>query len=377
MKVLFTGGGSGGHLFPIIAIIREIKKNYPEINSLYVGPKDNFSNRILKKEGIEYKNISSGKLRRYLGLKSILLNFIDLFIKIPLGFFQSLKYLHNLRPSLIFSKGGYGSLPIILSARILKIPVFLHESDSIPGLVNKITAKQAKKIFTSFPSELMKDFPKEKIVFTGNPIRKELIQGSQTIGKKIFSLAGGKPLVLILGGSQGAQRINTVIIDILGRVLKSFELIHVCGELSHKDVQDQANLVTEKNAELRKYYHLYGFLDEYKLKHAYAVSNLVISRAGSGFIFEIMANNLPNILVPLPESAQNHQRKNAYICQVLGASKVIEESNFKPNYLLQELQGIFTDSQQLRMMSENTKKLSSVDSAGKISLHIYNYLKTN
>jgi UDP-N-acetylglucosamine--N-acetylmuramyl-(pentapeptide) pyrophosphoryl-undecaprenol N-acetylglucosamine transferase len=371
MRIVFTGGGTGGHIFPVIAIIRELRK-YPDSKKLeifYIGPKDSFFEEFLKKEDVKTKTIISGKLRRYVTSSSILLNFLDLFFKIPAGFFQSLFFLFSIRPKLIFSKGGYGSLPVVLAAYFLKIPIFLHESDSIPGKVNRITARFAERILTSFPIQKIKYFQnksgllRKKCIFVGNPVRKEILAGDKETGKKIFNLTDEKPVLLVLGGSQGAQRINDVILQTLPEILKLFEVIHQCGEKNLKDMLLQTKVIFEKEKALEKYYHLYGFLDEDKLKHAYKVAHLVISRAGAGSIFEILANGLPSILVPLPESAQNHQRENAYIIEDCGAALVIEQSNFRPHFLMKKLHMFFSHPETLKKMREKAEKISIPNSA--------------
>lgn len=374
MKLVFCGGGTGGHIFPIIAIIRELKK-YPKAKALkffYVGPKDQFVENLIK-EGVRVKCIITGKIRRYVTPKAIFSNFIDIF-KILIGIVQAFLLLRQIRPKLIFSKGGYGSLPVVLAGSFLDIPIFLHESDSIPGWTNKFCARFAKKVFLSFPLKHTKYFsqmrPKEKYLFVGNPIREEITKGDKEIGKRMFSLTDEKPVLLILGGSQGAQRINDVILQALLDILKLFEVIHQCGENNLKEMQLQTEVIFQKEKSLQKYYHLYGFLNEEQLKHAFKVADLVISRAGSGSIFEILANELPAILVPLPESAQNHQRENAYIIEKYGAALVIEQSNFKPHFLLKKLYLFFSKPELLKEMRKKAKKLAVPHSAKIIAKYI-------
>jgi len=223
MKILFTGGGTAGHIFPIIAIARRIRKIYKgkkEPRFFYIGPKDDFAQELLSREGIEVKEIWAGKIRRYLNPKSMFLNIFDIFVKAPIGFFQAFFYIFFLSPDLIFSKGGYGSLPAVFSGWLMLVPIFIHESDITPGLANRISSKLALEIFVSFPSEQTEYFPKKKMISVGNPIRTEILGGDKEKAKEIFQLNGEKSLILVLGGSQGSQRINDLILDILPQILK-------------------------------------------------------------------------------------------------------------------------------------------------------------
>jgi len=375
MKVLFTGGGTGGHIFPIIAITREIRPIFPKEKKLkfyFMGPKDEFGELLLSQEGIKVKTIMGGKIRRYLGIKSFFQNLIDVFFKIPFGFLQAFFYILFLAPDLIFSKGGYGSLPVVLAGFLLGSPIFLHESDVSPGLANRIASKFASEIFISFPVRETEYFSPQKIISVGNPIRKEILKGNPEKAKKLFELSGEKPVILILGGSQGATRINDLILNILPEMLQNFELIHQCGEKNFKEVQAESKIVlTEKT---KKYYHLFPFLKEEELKQAYAVADLIISRAGAGSIFEIAACGKPSILIPLPEAAQNHQVKNAYSYARTGACQVIEETNLTPHFFLARLKYLLSSPEELKKMREQAKKWSRPRAARIIAEYIVSFL---
>lgn len=372
-KILFTGGGTGGHIFPIVAIVRELIKVYPdsELEIFYAGPKDELGEITLKNEGVKIKRIISGKIRRYFGIKPFFQNIIDL-IKIFLGIIQSFFYLFFLNPDLIFSKGGYGSLPVVIAGAMLRIPIFLHESDVIPGRSNRIAAKFAAEIFASFPKTEV--FPKKKIIIVGNPIRKELLEGSYEKGKEIFELQGGKPVVFIVGGSQGAQVINNVILNVLNKMLKDFEVIHQTGSKNFEGIKKEINIILPKD--LRLFYHPYPFIKEDKLKHAYKVADIIISRAGSGSIFEIAAVGKPSILIPLASAAQNHQVKNAYRFAELGACIVIEEENFTPYFFLARLKQLFEEPEKIAKMKEAALKFARPRAAEIIAFYLKEYLKT-
>jgi len=374
MKILFTGGGTAGHIFPIIAIIREIKRidHLKNFQFFYLGPKDAFSENLLSKEGIKVKTILTGKIRRYFGLKTIFQNLFDIIFKIPIGIFQSFIYIFFLAPDLIFSKGGFGSLPVGISGWIFQIPIFLHESDASPGLANRFLSWFSVEIFISFSIKETGYFPIKKMISVGNPIRKEILEGKREEAKNFLKLIEGKPIILILGGSQGSQRINDLLLQILPEMLADFEVIHQCGEKNFKEVQAEANVVIGE--ELKKYYHLFPFLGEEELKQAYVVSDLIISRAGSGSIFEIATYQKPAILIPLPEAAQNHQIKNAYIYAEKGACLVIEETNLTPHFFLERIKYLLSQTEKLKKMKEAAKKFSRPRAAKIIAEYLIEYL---
>ena len=372
MKILFTGGGTGGHITPLIAITRELKKlNLDKLKLFFIGPKDEFSNVLLSQEGIKVKNVLSGKLRRYNKAQTFLNNFFDIVIKIPLGVIQSFFYIFFMSPDLILSRGGFGSIPVVIAAKILFVPVFLHESDAVPGMANRFLSKFAKEIFVSFPKTQV--FPFEKIILTGNPIRTELLNGDKKTAKEIFNIKSQKPVILIIGGSQGAQRINDKILEVLPRLLEDFELIHQCGEKNYKTVKSEAAAVIKEGQE--DSYHPFSFLKEPELKQAYAICDLIISRSGSSGIFEIAAAAKPSILIPLPESAQNHQIMNSYIYTKDGAGIVIEESNFSSNFFLEKLRFLFSNPEELQKMSAAAKEFSKPNAARIIANYLTEYLK--
>jgi len=359
MKILFAGGGTAGHIFPIISIIREIKRNHPDkkIQFFYIGPKDRFVFSLLLQEGVEIRTILAGKIRRYFSFKTI----IDILFKIPIGILQAFFHIFVISPDLIFSKGGYGSIPTVIAGWILLTPIFIHESDSVPGLANKIAAKFALEIFTAFPVERTKDLPSNKMIAVGNPIREEILKGSIKKAKEIFQLTKEKKTILVMGGSQGSQRINDKILIILPDLLKEFELIHQTGQLNYDQVKSEAEVVILKR--FRKYYHPFPFLNDEELACAYKSADLIISRAGAGSIFEIAAVGKPSILIPLEESAQNHQVKNAYIYAEKGAALVIEEANFRPHFLLERIKYLFSQEKKLKEMREKALEFARPNAA--------------
>lgn len=364
MRILFTGASTGGHIFPIIAIARQIKKNRTQSEPsemFFLGPAD-FSLDYLKKEDIKVKTIFAGKIRRYFSFWTIL----D-FFKLIVGFIQSLYYLWRLMPDVIFSKGGYGGVPVVLAAWFYKIPVITHESDTIPGLANRITAKIAEKVIVSFESA-KEHLPSRKTALLGNPVRQDMIEACLADDEEKIQKAKAdlgiktqRPIILVLGGSQGAYKINEIIFKTLPELLKNYEVIHQCGRKNYDDFSEMIKQ-TDNDSGL---YHLFPFLDQDKLSKAYLASDLVISRAGS-VVFEISACRKPSILIPLSNSAGNHQQKNAFTCGRLGMSVVLEEANLTPNLFLKEVAGLLGDSEKRQKMIRNTENLSYPEAAQNI-----------
>lgn len=374
MKILFTGGGTGGHVLPIIGVARELRRIFSKekLEFYYIGPKDEFGEILLSQEGIKVKTVLGGKIRRYLNWKTFFQNLADILFKIPIGILQAFFYIFFLAPDLIFSKGGFGSIAGVISGWSLWVPVILHESDIIPGAANKLLSRFALKIFVSFPRT--EYFSPRKMILVGNPIRREILEGSRGEAQNFFKLKERRPVILILGGSQGAQRINDKILEILPELLRNFEVIHQCGEKNFKQVMAEAK--TTIAPDLESSYHLFSFLKEEELRQAYAVCDLIVSRAGSGSIFEISAVGKPSILIPLPEAAQNHQVKNAYFYAEKGACLVMEEANFTSHFFLEKLKYLFSHPAELDKMTKATREFAKPQAAKIIAEYICSYLSS-
>ncbi|MGB9680948.1 MAG: UDP-N-acetylglucosamine--N-acetylmuramyl-(pentapeptide) pyrophosphoryl-undecaprenol N-acetylglucosamine transferase [Minisyncoccia bacterium] len=371
LRIFLAGGGTGGHIFPLIAVLRELKEKAQKegvpLEIIYFGPKDFTFNYILKEKIIAHP-IISGKLRRELNP----LNLLD-FLKLILGIAQSFFYFYYYMPDAVLIKGGYGSLPIAFWSSFLFIPLFIHESDAVPGLVNLIFKKRAKKIFLSFESALSY-FPKEKAIVCGNPVRNELLNlPEKETTKKMLKIAD-RPVLTVIGGSQGAVSLNDLILDCLDRLLEKVEVIHQTGDNNFSKVQKEAEIVFKeiiKNQEKEKYYHLVPFFEEKgspdfsSFRDVLAVTDLVVSRAGSGLIFEISACGLPSILIPYPYASKDHQRKNAYEYFKTGACLVLEEENLKPNIFTDLVFQIIFDEKRKKEMREKALSFSKPE-AGKI-----------
>lgn len=368
MRILFTGGGSGGHIFPLVAIIRELRRMTlkEDFELFYVGPKDEFAEILLRQEDVKIYNIPGGKIRRYFAIE----NFIDILIKIPFDFIKSFYLLYKIKPNLILSKGGTGSLPVCYCAKFLNISIFLHESDVAPGISNRIISQFAKKIFISFPKTEFFDL--NKVILTGNPTRKELFNGDINKAKEMFNLSLEKPIILFWGASSGAEFINDFVLRILNELLKDFEIIHITGKNNLQEVIKESEVIINKD--LEKFYHPYGFLGEEELKNVYSAINFAISRSGSGSIFELSTIGKPSILVPLPNASLNHQAKNAYAYANTGAAIVLEQTNLTPNFFLEKIHYLFSHPQILENMKTEAIRFSKPMAARAIAREILEYL---
>ena len=369
MKIILTGGGgSGGHFYPLIAVARALKKEAESERiaklDLFFVSDDAYDADVLLKENIKFIKIPAGKMRRYFSLK-----YLPDTIKTIIGLFLAFWRLYILFPDVIFSKGGYASFPILFSAKILGIPVVIHDSDAVPGFVNKWAGKWAKRVAIAF-AEAAQYFPGENIAVTGNPVRPQVIGGNLEEAIEYFKLEEDPqpaPVILILGGSQGAEKINEIVLSFLVDAIKTYQIIHQTGESNFKDVNGRADLLLEKN-QFKYRYHPYSFLNEGELRNASKAAQLVVSRAGAGSIFEIAAWGGPALLIPFASAAQNHQRENAYSYARAGACEVVEETNLKPHILLAQIDKILGDEsrkKQMRLASQNFARLDAADKIAK------------
>ncbi|KKU91308.1 MAG: hypothetical protein UY23_C0002G0047 [Candidatus Jorgensenbacteria bacterium GW2011_GWA1_48_11] len=359
VRILLTGGGSGGHVYPLVAVAEELKKQAPQAQIYYFGPKSALNAEFVNL-GIGVYNIASSKLRRYFSLA----NFIDVpkfFWSLVQAFFK----LYFLMPDVVFSKGGPGALSVILAAKFYLIPVIIHESDAVPGLTNRLSAKLAKRIGISF-AEAAKYFPKNKTALVGNPLRSGLLASvnlTQAQAKKDLRFETNKPLILVLGGSQGAQVINSLIWDNFLSILEISQVYHQVGDLNLSEIKDFIAGAPQEIRLAGDQYKFTGFFDLPSLREALFAADLVISRAGAGAIFEIAAFGKPSILVPLEGAANGHQRVNAYAYAETGAAEVIEEENFTINILKTQIKDILGNAAKMGEMATAAKAFAKPDTA--------------
>lgn len=360
MRVVLTGGGTGGHLFPLIAVAKELKNILgEEVRFLYVGTGGDLEKETMDKEGIAVKRVLSGKQRRYFSFK----NFSDPF-KIPIGVIQSLWILLWYMPDAVFSKGGYVSIPVVIAAWIYRIPVLIHESDAVPGTANQILAKFSNRVAVSYPAA-EQYFPKYEVALTGNPIRTEITEGNAQALRSRFGLSESKPIILVLGGSQGSQIINRAIVRTLPRLLQRAQIVHQTGEKNYDEVVRMAAELGIK-AE-REGYVPVKFLDVEILKDSFAAADLVISRAGANAISEIAANFKPAILIPLENSANDHQGRNAYELAKIGGALVLEEMNLGEHILLQKIEKLLSDEELRQNMGRKIRAFYHPEAAEKLA----------
>lgn len=359
MKILFTGSGNGGHFYPVIAVAQEINQIVRDRKLLnptlyYMAPEPG-NKRLLFENNILFKKNPAGKMRRYFSV----LNILDYF-KTGIGVIKAVVQVFFIFPDVIFSKGGYGSFPVVLAARLFKIPLVIHESDSIPGKVNIWASDFATRIALSFP-EAGTYFDQSKIAVTGNPVRKELYTLATEGAIEFLKLEDDVPVILILGGSQGAQKINELIVQALPELVEKYQILHQTGKEKLKEVEATAQVLLERS-EYKYRYRPFEYLNTLALRMAAGASNIIISRGGSG-IFEIALWGVPSIIIPLSTSAEDHQRNNAFSYARSNAAVVIEEANLTPNILMAEINRIITDEEQVKKMKEGAKKFAHPDAA--------------
>lgn len=348
-KIIMTGGGSAGHVTPNLALVPKLKELDYEIQ--YIGTKDGIERGIIEKENIKYHVISSGKLRRYFDLK----NFTDPF-KVIKGIFESISIMRKEKPNIVFSKGGFVSVPVVMAAHFCHIPVIAHESDITPGLANKIAAPYCNKVCVTFP-ESIKNIKGNKAVLTGTPIRQELFKGSKVKGLAICGFRGEKPVILVIGGSLGSKVINDEVREILKDLLKEYDVIHICGK----------NNIDNSLLNLNGYKQFDYVSDE--LPHLMHAADMVISRAGANVIFELLALKKPNILIPLSKkSSRGDQILNAASFEKAGYSIVIEEETLKANILENKIRELYQNRKNyIDKMNSSTAKNSVENIVGLIN----------
>ncbi|MDF1618006.1 undecaprenyldiphospho-muramoylpentapeptide beta-N-acetylglucosaminyltransferase [Petrocella sp. FN5] len=346
-KIILTGGGTAGHVMPHLALLPYLRENDYHVD--YIGSKNGIEKKIIEKEGLPYYGIASGKLRRYFDLK----NFTDLF-KIFFGTLESIFLMRKLKPSMVFSKGGFVTVPVVIAAWLNKVPVVIHESDMTPGLANKIASKFAVKICTTFESTLSY-IPATKSTHTGAPIRGELLIGNKQMGHAYTHLDHNKAILMVTGGSLGAQSINDCLRNSLLELTKTFHVVHLCGKgnIDHS------------------YDHLEGYRQyEFVGKHMadiYAMADVVVSRAGSNTITELVALKKPHLLIPLPAAqSRGDQLLNADAFEALGYSMVLQQEHLTPKTLVKSIHylyqhpNVFVDKMAKYAFADGTRHILNV-----------------
>ena len=340
-RIVLTGGGTAGHVTPNIALLPSLKEAGYEI--AYMGSYDGIEKKLISDFDIPYKGISTGKFRRYLDPK----NFTDPF-RVIKGFSEARSYLKEFRPNVVFSKGGFVSVPVVRAAASLKIPCIIHESDMTPGLANKLCIPVAKKVCCNFP-ETLKMLPPDKAVLTGSPIRAELAQGNKLSGLDMCGFTANKPVIMVIGGSLGAASVNKAVREALPQLLEDFQVVHICG----KDKVDNLLLNTAG-------YKQFEYVKA-ELKDLFAMADVVISRAGVNAICELLALKKPNILIPLPSSSsRGDQLLNARSFESQGFSIVIDEDDLTTSLLVDRVHELFFTRQSYREAMSRSGQMDSI-----------------
>lgn len=338
-----TGGGTAGHVTPNLALIPKLKECGFEIK--YIGSNEGIEKEIITQNRIPFYGISSGKLRRYFDVK----NFTDPF-KVMKGIIQATRIISKEKPDVIFSKGGFVAVPVVIAASIKKIPVVAHESDMTPGLANKLSAPFCNKLCVTF-RESLNYIKGDKGVLTGSPIRREILTGDKELGKKICGFKDNKEILFIMGGSLGSQLINGEIRKNLEKLLKEFNVIHICGK---------GNL--DKNIMNRQGYKQFEYVSE-DLRHLMKAADYIVSRAGANSIFEFLALKKPTLLIPLSKKAsRGDQILNAKSFQKEGYSLMMEEESLKDNALYEKILELKERKSELIKNMESSKSQNGVDS---------------
>ena len=341
-KIILTGGGTAGHVTPNIALLPALKNAGYDIS--YIGSYNGIEKTLIEQQNIPYYGISSGKLRRYLDIK----NLTDPF-RVLKGISQAKKLIRELKPDVVFSKGGFVAVPVVMAAGKQGIPVIIHESDMTPGLANKLCLKYARKVCCNFP-ETVKMISKGKGVLTGLPIRQELLLGNKSAGLSMCGFDGSKPVLMVIGGSLGAVHVNDAVRAVLPKLLERFNVIHVCGKGKLDASYDNT-----------PGYRQFEYVDA-ELKDLFAAADVVISRAGANVICELLAMHKPNLLIPLPaDASRGDQLLNAESFRKQGYSMVLEEKDIIGDALYDSVCSLYDNRSRYVTAMENADQGNAID----------------
>lgn len=358
MKIAFVGGGTGGHFYPLIAVAEELAQHPAQPELYYLGPTP-YNPEALKANNITHIYCPAGKVRRYFSL----LNILDVFKNIA-GICVAFYKLFWLYPDVLFSKGGYTSVPVLLMAWFYRIPVVIHESDSRPGRANVLAKKFARYIGIAY-SEVADFFPADKTALVGIPIQRVISQTNQN-PHDTLGIPKDIPLLYVTGGSLGSERINNLILDSLNELLPHFRIFHQTGDTHANKVTRTAQGLITDTALLERYY-VQGTLPATTVSALLDAAAIVVSRAGSTTIFEISLHGKPSIIIPIPEAISHDQRTNAYAYARSGAATVLEEGNLTANLLTAEIMTILQNPEKYQAMQTAAAQFAPRDAAAKIA----------
>lgn len=366
MKIIFTGGGTGGHFYPLIAVAEQVNAYVEEHNlvrpDLYYLSDTPYDEGALYENDMMFERISAGKVRTYMSAQ----NASDL-LKTLIGFPKVLHFMFKTWPDVVFSKGGYISVPVVMAARVLRIPVVIHDSDAVPGRANLLAGKFAKRIAISYPeaSEFFKKY-KENVALTGNPVRHGVQKHDTQRSREQLGLDANTPTLLVVGGSQGAEAINSVVLQGIKEILNTYQVIHQTGKNNFITCKEMGDMELAHHPHKNRYHPVPSY-NVHELSLAASAADLIISRAGSGAIFEIATWEKPAMLVPIPDSISRDQRANAYAYARSGGAVVVEQENFTPHLLLSEAERILSDITIMEKMQEGARAFQKPDAAKMIA----------
>jgi UDP-N-acetylglucosamine--N-acetylmuramyl-(pentapeptide) pyrophosphoryl-undecaprenol N-acetylglucosamine transferase len=367
-RILFVGGGTGGHFYPLMSIAEALRSQNVDADLYYAGP-ERYDSSALESLGIRYVYISAGKKRRYASF----LNFLDTF-KILFGAILAIIRLYIIYPDVVMSKGSYTSVPVVLAAGFLRIPIVIHESDAVMGAANKLGEKFAEHVVVTYDELLT--LSHKSVHKLGIPTRSVLLHGPTPEAITRFNLDPNRPVIFVIGGSQGAERINELILESLDELLVDFSVIHQTGKQNYELCKATADSLFQ-NSELLKHYHPLPFLTGEEMNDAYHLASVVVSRAGSTSIYEIALHAKPSILIPIPEEISHDQRSNAYAYARVGGGSVMEEKNLTDGLLRAEIDRMMQDSALYERMSKAAESFAKTDSAEQVANLLIQTAKTH
>ncbi|GGP06396.1 UDP-N-acetylglucosamine--N-acetylmuramyl-(pentapeptide) pyrophosphoryl-undecaprenol N-acetylglucosamine transferase [Nonomuraea glycinis] len=358
LRLLITGGGTGGHTYPALTTLSAMQRRQVPHDVLWVGTSGGLEAKITAEHGIPFKAITTGKLRRRPNLRELGTNIADVF-RIPVGVFQAVGHAARYLPDVVLSTGGYVAVPIGVAAKLIRRPLVMHEQTTVVGLANRILSRLATRIALSHESSLdyLPASTRDKAVVTGNPIRPELLQGNRAAAYDLFGLTFEVPLIYVTGGAQGSKQINTLIQEILPRLLPHAQIVHQCGPAWIEQMRS-----VELPAELADRYHPVPYVGG-ELPDLYAAADVVIARSGAGTVSELTAIGKPSVLIPLIPTGGDEQRKNAAYLVSAGAARALLEPRPTAELLLAELMPLLADPGRLAAMGEAAQKLGRLDAA--------------
>jgi UDP-N-acetylglucosamine--N-acetylmuramyl-(pentapeptide) pyrophosphoryl-undecaprenol N-acetylglucosamine transferase len=367
MNIIVSGGGTGGHIYPGVAIAKKIKEKHPDSNILFVGSENGLEKKLVPKEGFKIKFITVEGLNKKVSLQTF-----SSLQKAFKGYFQARQIIKEFKPDIVVGTGGYVCGPVVFAAALMGIPTVIHEQNAFPGLTNKLLSKVVSKIAITF-KEAEKYFPKNKVVYTGNPIRNQILKIDREKSFSAWQFDRGKPLILVVGGSRGAKNINNAVVDMIPDFIKNdIQLLFVTGEKQYDEV---INNLQNKNIDYKKNKNIKIMPYIFNMEDALGACDIIVSRAGATTISEITAIGIPAILIPSPYVANNHQEYNALALEENGAAIIIKEAQLKDDIFKDQILNIVNNKDALKKMSISSQKLAILDAADNIYNVIMNLMR--